>query len=137
MASLNKVCLLGNVGRDVEVRYTQAGEPIANFSLALSEKWTAKDGTKQERTEWVRVEVFGKLAQIARDYVTKGKQLYVEGSLATDEWTDREGKKRQTTKVKLSGPFARLILLGGKSEDKPAPAEASEPHHISDEDVPF
>ena len=73
MASVNRVILIGNLGRDPEIRYTQAGEPIANFSLATTEKWTGKDGNKQERTEWHRVEVFGKTAQVVRDYCQKGK----------------------------------------------------------------
>ena len=83
MASVNRVILIGNLGRDPEIRYTQAGEPIANFSLATTEKWTGKDGNKQERTEWHRVEVFGKTAQVVRDYCQKGKQVYIEGSPST------------------------------------------------------
>jgi single-strand DNA-binding protein len=94
MASLNKVILIGNLGKDPEIRYTQQGEPIANFSLATSERWTDKSGQKQERTEWHRVEVFGKTAQIVRDYCSKGKQVYLEGSIKYDEWTDKDGNKR-------------------------------------------
>ena len=113
MASVNKVILIGNLGRDPEIRYTQSGEPIANFSLATTENWTDKSGSKQERTEWHRVEVFGKAAQVARDYLTKGRQVYVEGSVRYDEWTDKDGNKRNTTKIRLSGPNSRLVLLGG------------------------
>jgi single-strand DNA-binding protein len=113
MASVNKVILIGNLGRDPEIRYTQAGEPIANFSLATSENWTDKSGQKQERTEWHRVEVFGKTAQVVRDYCAKGKQVYLEGSIRYDEWTDKEGNKRMTPKIRVSGPGSRLVLLGG------------------------
>ena len=103
MASVNKVTLIGNVGKDPEIRYTQSGEPIANFSLATSESWTDKSGQKQEKTEWHRVEVFGKTAQVVRDYVTKGKPLYVEGSIKYDEYTDKDGIKRNVTKIRVSG----------------------------------
>jgi single-strand DNA-binding protein len=116
MASVNRVILIGNLGRDPEIRYTQAGEPIANFSLATTEKWTGKDGSKQERTEWHRVEVFGKTAQVVRDYCQKGKQVYIEGSIHYDEWTDKDGNKRNTTKIRVSGPQSRLVLLGSRGE---------------------
>ncbi|MGE0453909.1 MAG: single-stranded DNA-binding protein [Vicinamibacteria bacterium] len=116
MASVNKVILIGNLGRDPEIRYTQAGEPIANFSLATSESWTSKSGQKQEKTEWHRVEVFGKTAQVVRDYCTKGKQVYLEGSIRYDEWTDKDGNKKYMTKIRVSGPNSRLVLLGGRGE---------------------
>ena len=92
MASVNKVILIGNVGKDPEIRYMQSGEPIANFSLATNEVWNDKSGQRQERTEWHRVEVFGKTAQVVRDYVTKGKPIYIEGSIRYDEWTDKDGE---------------------------------------------
>src|SRR6266850_6755195 len=116
MASVNRVILIGNLGRDPEIRYTQGGEPIANFSLATSERWTGKDGQKQERTEWHRVEVFGKTAQVVRDYCSKGKQVYIEGTIHYDEWTDKDGNKRNTTKIRVSGPNSRLVLLGSRGE---------------------
>ena len=117
MASVNKVILIGNVGKDPEIRYMQSGEPIANFSLATNEVWNDKSGQKQERTEWHRVEVFGKTAQVVRDYVTKGKPVYIEGSIRYDEWTDKDGNKRNTTKIRVSGPrlaagAARLARRG-------------------------
>ena len=145
MASVNKVILIGNLGKDPEIRYTQAGEPIANFSLATNEAWTDKSGQKQERTEWHRVEVFGKTAQVVRDYCTKGKQVYLEGSIRYDEWTDKDGNKKYMTKIRVSRPGSRLVLLGGRGEGGPprsgpsgpeAPAAAEE-FHASDEDVPF
>ncbi len=148
MSSLNKVILIGNLGRDPEIRYTQAGEPIANFSLATSEKWTGKDGQKQEKTEWHKVEVFGKTAQIVRDYCTKGKQVYLEGSIRYDEWNDKDGNKKYMTKIRVSGPGSRLVLLGGRGEGggggAKGPAEGPGPggpppddFQASDDDVPF
>jgi single-strand DNA-binding protein len=142
MASLNKVMVIGNCGKDPEVRYSQSGAPISSFSVAATEKWT-KDGEKQERTEWVNVTAFGKLAEIVRDYVTKGKQVYIEGSLRTDEWEDRDGNKRRSTKVVLSGPGAKLVLLGGRGErqaashDETQPSDPAQDFQASDDDIPF
>ena len=149
MASVNRVILIGNLGKDPEIRYTQAGEPIANFSLATNEAWTDKSGQKQERTEWHRVEVFGKTAQVVRDYCSKGKQVYLEGSIRYDEWTDKDGNKKYMTKIRVSGPNSRLVLLGGRGEGggggggrTSGPAEAREgppadDFQVSDDDVPF
>jgi single-strand DNA-binding protein len=151
MASVNKVILIGNLGKDPEIRYTQQGEPIANFSLATSERWTDKSGQKQERTEWHRVEVFGKTAQVVRDYCSKGKQVYLEGSIKYDEWTDKDGNKRNMTKIRVSGPGSRLVLLGSRGEGGPRGSsggpeagsggpEGSPPaddFQASDDDVPF
>ena len=108
MGSVNKVILIGNLGRDPEVRYTQGGAPVANFTLATNEVWTDKAGARQERTEWHRIVVWGKTAEIAKEHLAKGKQVYIEGSLQTREWNDREGNKRTTTEVKAQ----RLVLLG-------------------------
>jgi single-strand DNA-binding protein len=152
MASLNKVILIGNLGKDPEIRYTQQGEPIANFSLATSERWTDKSGQKQEKTEWHRVEVFGKTAQIVRDYCSKGKQVYLEGSIKYDEWTDKDGNKRNMTKIRVSGPGSRLVLLGSRGEGGGGPrggssspegggsapeTAAGDDFQASDDDVPF
>jgi single-strand DNA-binding protein len=156
MASVNRVILIGNLGRDPEIRYTQSGEPIANFTLATNEVWNDKSGQKQERTEWHRVEVFGKTAQIVRDYLSKGRQVYIEGSNRYDEWTDKDGNKRNTTRIRVSGPNSRLVLLGGRGEGgggqrgggtpeparegggTPEPArEGGDDFQASDEDVPF
>ena len=157
MASVNKVILIGNVGKDPEIRYMQSGEPIANFSLATNEVWNDKSGQRQERTEWHRVEVFGKTAQVVRDYVTKGKSVYIEGSIRYDEWTDKDGNKRNTTKIRVSGFGSRLVLLGSRGEgggggrsggggggSQEPPAEGGtggggggEEFQASDDDVPF
>lgn len=149
MASVNKVILIGNVGRDPEIRYTQSGEPIANFSLATSENWTDKSGQKQEKTQWHRVTVFGKTAQVVRDYVTKGKTLYIEGALEYGEYVNKDGNKVNTTNVVLKGFNSRLVLLGGKDsgggsapapsrprDSAPAPVEPTD-FQASDDDVPF
>jgi single-strand DNA-binding protein len=116
MASVNKVILVGNVGRDPEIRYTQGGDPIANFSIATNEAWTDKSGQKQEHTEWHNVEVFGKTAQVVSQYVTKGRQVYIEGTLRTNEYKDKDGNQKKTVRVRVSGPNSRLVLLGGRGE---------------------
>ena len=135
MPSLNKVVLIGHVGRDPEMRYTQGGDPIASFSLATSEKWTDKAGQKQERTEWHNISVFGKTATFVQSYVTKGTLLYVEGSLQTDEWTDKDGHKRKATKVNVSQFNGRVLSLS--KSDKPTTPRGDVAPGISDDDVPF
>jgi single-strand DNA-binding protein len=151
MASVNKAVLIGNLGRDPEIRYTQSGEPIANFSLATNESWTDRSGQKQERTEWHRVEVFGKTAQVVRDYLTKGRSVYIEGTIRYDEWTDKDGNKRNTTKIRVSGPNSRLVMLGGRGEggggrssgppdgppDGPPSEGGGDNFQATDDDVPF
>ena len=150
MASVIRVILIGNLGKDPEIRYTQSGEPIANFSLATNEVWNDKSGQKQERTEWHRVEVFGKTAQIVRDYCSKGKQVYLEGSIKYDEWTDKDGNKRNMTKIRISGPGSRLVRLGSRGEggggprggasgapEGGGPPEGGDDFQASDDDVPF
>jgi single-strand DNA-binding protein len=97
--SVNKVILVGRLGRDPELRYTQSGQAVANFSLATNESWTNRDGERQERTEWHRIVVWGKLAEFCGEYVSKGRQVYVEGRLQTREWEDKEGNKRRTTEI--------------------------------------
>jgi single-strand DNA-binding protein len=148
MPSVNRVILIGNLGKDPEIRYTQSGEPIANFSLATNEAWTDKSGQKQERTEWHRVEIFGKAAQVARDYLSKGRQVYLEGSIRYDEWTDKDGNKKYMTKIRVSGPGSRMVLLGSRGDGAGRAAEPAresggtggpppEDFQVSDDDVPF
>ena len=129
MKSLNTIQLIGNVGKNPEIRYTTKGDVIASFSLATSENWTDKEGQKQERTEWHRVEAFGPLGQIARDYVVKGKPVFVQGQIRYDEFTDKEGVRRNITKVVLSNFNSRLILLGSKD-----PVEDVEKELLGEED---
>ncbi len=97
---VNKVILVGNLGRDPEIRYTADGRPIANFSIATSESWMDKNsGEKREKTEWHRIVVFGKLAEICGQYLSKGKQVYIEGKLQTRKWQGQDGQDRYTTEV--------------------------------------
>jgi single-strand DNA-binding protein len=116
MSSLNKVMLIGNLGRDPEIRYTQNGTAVANFTMATTDRWTDGTGERQEKTEWHRVVVWAKQAEIVGEYLKKGRQVYVEGSLQTREWTDREGQKRYTTEVKAQ----RVQMLGSRGEGRPS-----------------
>ena len=99
MRGVNRVILLGNLGQDPEVRYMTNGEAVANFTVATSESWTDQQGKKQERTEWHRVVVYRKLAEIVNQYLHKGSKVYLEGKLQTREWTDQQGQKRYTTEI--------------------------------------
>ena len=123
MAGVNKVILIGNLGRDPEVRYTSDGKPVANFTMATTERWNDPSGERKEKTEWHRIVVWGKQAEIAGEYLRKGRQIYVEGSLQTREWTDRDGNKRQTTEVRAQ----RFQMLGRRGEEAEAPEAAGEP----------
>lgn len=141
MASVNKVILIGNLGRDPEVRYTQNGTAVANFTLATNEVWNDKSGERQEKTEWHRIVVWGKQAEIAREHLSKGKQVYIEGSIQTRQWDDREGNKRTTTEIKAQ----RLMMMGradaGESRMNaaapPPDAGGDEPGPPPDDDIPF
>jgi single-strand DNA-binding protein len=99
MASVNKVILIGNLGRDPELRYTAGGQPVATFSVATNERWNDREGKPQERTEWHRIVVWGKQGENCANYLAKGRTVYIEGRLQTREWEDKEGLKRQTTEV--------------------------------------
>jgi single-strand DNA-binding protein len=148
MGSVNKVILVGNLGRDAEVRYTPSGAAVAKFSVATTEVWNDKAGQRQERTEWHNIDLWGKQAETLQEYLRKGKQIYLEGRLQTDEYTDKEGIKRKSTRVRCD----RVVLLGGggggrgasvdRSGDtmgghSPAASapESSEP--LTDDDIPF
>lgn len=99
MGSLNKALVIGRLGRDPEVRYTQGGQAVANFSVATDERWKGKNGEQESRTEWHRVVAWGRQAELAGEFLSKGRQVYVEGRLQTREWEDREGQKRRTTEI--------------------------------------
>lgn len=110
---VNKVILVGNLGNDPEVRYTSSGAAITSLSIATSESWTDKQsGEKQERTEWHRVKMFGKLAEIAGEYLKKGRQVYIEGSLRTDKYTDKSGVEKYSTDI-IASDMQMLGGLGG------------------------
>jgi single-strand DNA-binding protein len=147
MASVNKVIIVGNLGRDPEVRYLPEGGAITNISVATTDTWKDKSGEKQERTEWHRVAFFGKLAEIAGEYLKKGSQVYVEGALRTRKWQDKEGKERYTTEI-IADRMQMLGSRGGGSEPmarEPAAASAgSKPpakkgggFDDMDDDIPF
>jgi single-strand DNA-binding protein len=110
---VNKVILIGNVGKDPELRYTPSGQAVCDLSLATNENWTDKNGQKQERTEWHRVVLWGKPAEIVKQYVTKGQKLYVEGRLQTRSWDDKDGKKRYMTEI-VAQDFMFLSGRGGE-----------------------
>ena len=109
MGSVNKVILVGNLGRDAELRYTPGGAAVATLNMATTETWNDKSGQKQEKTEWHRVVFWGKVAESLTEYLTKGKQVYVEGRLETRQWNDKDGNKRYTTEIKGD----KIVLLGG------------------------
>ncbi len=138
MASVNRATILGNLGRDPELRFTQGGEPVCNFSVATNEKWKDKSGELQERTEWHRIVVWGKVAEHCAQYLSKGRSVYIEGQIQTREWDDKEGVKRQTTEIKAFS----VQFLGGKDEEKPEkteynPAGETEDETVRDTDAPL
>ena len=144
---VNKVILVGNLGRDPEVRYSPNGQAIANVNIATSESWKDKNtGEKQERTEWHRIVFFGRLAEIAGEYLKKGSQIYVEGRLQTRKWQDKDGNDRYTTEV-VAGDMQMLGSRTGSGvpaenfNQEPAgqsqPAAASTAGDDFDDDIPF
>ena len=112
MSSVNKVILIGRLGADPEVRYTQGGQPVASLRMATSENWTDREGQRQERTEWHSITVWGKQAELCGQYLAKGRQVYLEGRLQTREYTDREGINRKAVDIVAN----QIVFLGGRSE---------------------
>ena len=108
MGSVNKAILVGNLGRDAEMRFTAGGTPVATVSLATTERFNDREGNKKEDTQWHRIVIWGKTAESLHEYLTKGKQIYVEGRIQTREWTDKEGKQAKTTEIRAD----RVVLLG-------------------------
>jgi single-strand DNA-binding protein len=151
MSSLNKVMLIGRLGKDPEIRYTTDGSAVANFSLATSEFWTDKNGTRQERTEWHNIVAWTKLADLAKRYLAKGRQVYIEGRIRTREYDDKDGNKRRITEIIAN----QMVLIGSRPEGMEAGgppaaqrgAPAAEPGfssspgmadvEITDDDIPF
>ena len=134
MASVNKVIVLGNLGKDPEVRHLPNGDAVCNFSLATTESWKDKDGNKQDKTEWHNIVIFRKLAEIAGEYLKKGRPVYIEGRLQTRKWQDKEGKDRYTTEIVAD----QMQMLGSRDEAKevskaPAPANFDD----MESDIPF
>lgn len=143
MAGINKAILVGRLGSDPEVRYTPSGVAVANFSIATSEEWKDKDtGEKKERTEWHRIVAWSKLGEICGEYLSKGRQVYVEGRIQTRSWEDRDGNKRYTTEIVASD----VQFLGGRDAGTGVRAEAGAPasnfesspiQAPEDDDIPF
>ena len=142
MGSLNKVILIGNLGRDPEVKYMPSGQAVANFSIATTDRWQNKEGKPEEKTEWHRIVVFGKQAENCSEYLSKGRQVYVEGRLQTREWQDKEGNKRTTTEIIAF----KILFLGSKGQAPAASGSAGggseevtyEPvPNSGEEDIPF
>ena len=129
MAGINKVILVGNLGAKPEIKYASNGNAISNLSVATSESWTDKStGQKQERTEWHRVSLFGKVAEIAGQYLDKGSKVYVEGKLQTRKWQDQNGQDRYTTEVVISGFSGTLQMLDRRDDmNSSAPSQQSQP----------
>ncbi|MCC6137067.1 MAG: single-stranded DNA-binding protein [Bdellovibrionaceae bacterium] len=141
--SVNKVIIIGRLGADPELKTLGSGQAVANFNVATSENWVDRDGAKQERTEWHRIVVWGKLAEICRQYLSKGRQVFVEGKLQTRSWEDQQGQKRYTTEV-----VANNIQFIGGANDRPAASQnqnmgggamdfSPEPSFDSSEEIPF
>ena len=149
MGSVNKVILVGNLGRDAEMRFTPGGAAVATLNLATTEVWNDKAGQKQEKTEWHRIVLWGKTAESLNEYLTKGKQIYVEGRLQTRKWQDKDGQDKYTTEIRGD----RIVLLGGggggggaRQQNRGGGAGASsgaddhmgEPvSELTDDDIPF
>ncbi len=145
MAGVNKVILVGNLGRDPELRYTKTGQAVANFSLATTEQWNSRDGQREERTEWHRIVAWAKTAELCSQYLSKGRSVYIEGQLRTRDWEDRDGNKRQTTEIHAQ----TVQFLGGRggtggggdagsghSDDRPT-RDGPSPAPGGDDDIPF
>jgi single-strand DNA-binding protein len=148
MSSLNKILLIGHLGKDPEIRYTPDGSPVASFSLATSENWTDKSGSRQEHTEWHNIIAWNRLADLAKRFLSKGRQVYVEGRLRSRDWTNRDGNKRRTTEVIAT----QIVLLGSRQQQgmdagvqpmESAVRANTEPDQvfgdagITDSDIPF
>lgn len=138
--SVNKVILIGNLGRDPELRYTSSGQPVANFTLATNRQWTDREGQTQQEAEWHRIVAWGKLGEICHQYLTKGRQVYIEGRLQTRTWEDRDGQQRRSTEIVAN----QMVMLGSPGEPTTPPPsepvdefEEFEPQAGPEDDLPF
>ena len=140
--SFNKVILVGNLGRDPELRYTPQGTPVCSFSMATNERRKDKTGEMQDQTTWFKITLWGRQAETASQYLTKGRPVYIEGRLRVEEWTDRDGKPRHTLEVNATD---MQFIGGGRGGEEPAMEKAAaatggappEQTDISDDDIPF
>ena len=142
MASLNKVLLIGNLGRDPEMRFLPSGEAVANLSIATSETWKDKNGEKQEKTEWHRVSLFGKLAEIAGEYLKKGSTCYIEGRIQTRKWQDKDGNDKYSTEIvgqsmQMLGPKAERQEPQERPAQKPIIPSGPDKFENMESDIPF
>ena len=144
MASLNKVMLIGNLGKDPEVRYTTSGTAVASFSVATSERYKSKSGDWEEKTEWHNVVLWGRQAEVAGEWLSKGKTVYIEGRLQTRKWQDKEGRDRYTTEI--VGEKMQMLSAkgdgggksgGGRSGGEPTAAYDDPVAYNQDDDIPF
>lgn len=134
MASVNKVIVLGNLGKDPDLRHLPNGDAVCNFSLATTESWKDKEGNKQDKTEWHNIVIFRKLAEIAGEYLKKGRPVYIEGRLQTRKWQDKEGKDRYTTEIVAD----QMQMLGSREEAKEvAKTPPSANFDDMESDIPF
>lgn len=142
MASVNKVILIGHLGRDPETRYMPSGDAMTTISLATTEQWRDKEGNKQEKTEWHRIVMFGKVAEIAEEYLKKGAQVYFEGALQTRKWTDKGGNDRYSTEV-VCRTMKMLSKPTGGSQQRSEPErppqrqQSGDPIDDLEDDIPF
>lgn len=139
--SVNKVILLGRLGENPELKHTPSGQAVCNFSIATSESWTDKSGQKQEKTEWHRIVVWGKLAELCNQYLAKGRQAFIEGKLQTRSWDDQNGQKRYTTEILANtvqfiggAPNANNSLHSQEGENNYSPSPSSD---FAADDIPF
>ena len=143
MAGVNKVILIGNLGRDPELRYTKSGQAVANFSLATTETYASREGKREERTEWHRIVAWGKTAELCTKYLSKGRRVYVEGQIRTRDWEDKEGQKRQTTEIHAQTvQFLDSAQQGGGGggrarAEESGPDAGSEGGPPADDEIPF
>lgn len=141
MPSINKAIIVGHLGNDPEIRSTKEGMAIANFNVATTEKWTARDGSAVDNTEWHRVVVFGKPAEFAEKYLRKGSLVYIEGSIQTRKWEDKEGATRYTTEIKAQ-TVQGLDRKGSSSDEDAPPPSKPKPASVAvaadvDDNLPF
>ena len=139
MASVNRVILIGNLGRDPELRYTPSGTAVANFSLATTDRFSNKQGERQERIEWHRIVAWGRTAELCAQYLSKGRSVYVEGRLQTNEWEDKEGQKRRTTEIVAQTVQFLGSRNAGESGGAPPPSSGGGPDSPPppSDDIPF
>ncbi|HLV30236.1 MAG TPA: single-stranded DNA-binding protein [Chitinispirillaceae bacterium] len=146
MIGINKAILIGNLGKDPELRYTPSGQPVASFTLATTERWTDRNGQRQDRTEWHNIVAWGKLAELVNQYLKKGRSAYIEGRITTRSWDDRDGNKKYRTEIVAN----QIQFLGSGSSSNSADYDSvlennnsainqqgSEPESVIEDDLPF